>query len=435
MPSINRTAPTLSAVALLLALASSCSKDAAGSSARGDAKGDGPAARDGAAAGGARAAGGGAGGGGAAGAAGARGPGGAGGAGGRPSPSITLATTDVATVAPTTIEDGVALTGDLRPSETIDVRSRIEGDLQQVYVREGQQVNAGQLLARFEASEQESSRASAEADRVAARAELANAQWTLEQNASLFKAGAIAERDLKVSQQAVATSQARLAAAEARLRASGNEARDTRVFAPASGVVDKRLVEGGVHLAKGAPMFTIVRNQTLELAAAVPSRQAAAVRVGQVVHFMADARRFDGKVARVSPTIDPTTRAVTVYVQVPNPGNTLRGGTFATGRVVSRTLTNVLAVPGGALRQGQEDGRPFVYRIDGKTLNVAPVQVGVVDEQLGLAQITEGLQAGDKVVVGNVGTLGRGMQVTIAGAERSRPGGRPQGSQAPPASR
>jgi len=137
------------------------------------------------------------------------------------------------------------------------------------------------------------------------------------------------------------------------------------------------------------------------------------------VHFVADARRFDGRVARVSPTIDPMTRAVTVYVQVPNPGGTLRGGTFATGRVVSRTLDKVLAVPGAALRQSQDNGRPFVYRIDGKTLNVAPVQVGVVDEQLGLAQITEGLAAGDKVVVGNVGTLGRGMQVTIAGTERT----------------
>jgi RND family efflux transporter MFP subunit len=167
-------------------------------------------------------------------------------------------------------------------------------------------------------------------------------------------------------------------------------------------------------------MFTIVRSGTLELAAAVPARQANAVRTGQVVHFVADGRRFDGKVARVSPTIDPATRSVTVYVQVPNPGNTLRGGTFATGRVVSRTLTNALAVPTGALRQGQEDGKPFVYRIDGKTLNVAPVQVGVVDEQQGIAQITEGLQAGDRIVVGNVGTLGRGMQVTIAGAERQQ---------------
>jgi membrane fusion protein, multidrug efflux system len=401
MRSINHTLRAVPVALTLLSLAAACSKDAAADASDPKRAAAGQPAGGGGGAGGAR-------------------QGGGGGAGGRPSPSITLAPTDVATVTATTIEDGVALTGDLRPSETIDVRSRIEGDLTDVYVREGQQVGAGQLLARFESSTQESSRASAEADRAAANAELTNAQWTLDQNESLFKAGAIAERDLKVSQQAVIAARARVAAADARLRASGNEARDTRVVAPAAGVIEKRLVDGGVHLSRGAPMFTLVRSGTLELAAAVPARQASAVRVGQVVHFVADARRFDGRVARVSPTIDPATRAVTVYVQVPNPGNSLRGGTFATGRVISRTLTNVIGIPTGALRQSQDNGQPFVYRIDGKTLQVAPVQIGAVDEQAGMAQVTEGLQAGDRVVVGNVGTLGRGMQVTIAGAEKRK---------------
>ena len=406
MQSISSSLRAVSLAFALLPFAAACSKDAAGSAT--DSSRTGGAAQQGGPAGGAAA--------GAPGSAGgaARGP------GGRPAPSITLATTDVATVASMTIEDGVALTGDLHPIETIDVRARIDGDLETVYVRAGEQVRAGQLLARFESSEQESGRASAEADRVAANAELQNAQWTLEQNESLFKAGAIAERDLKVSQQAVATARARLAAAAARLRSSGNEARDTRVVAPASGVVEKRLVDGGVHLSRGAPMFTIVRSGTLELAAAVPARQAGVVRVGQVVHFVADGRRFDGKVARVSPTIDPATRSVSVYVQVPNPDNTLRGGTFATGRVVARSLTNVLAIPTAALRQGQEDGKPFVYRIDGRTLNIAPVQLGVVDEQQGMVQVSEGLQTGDRIVVGNVGTLGRGMQITIAGTEREQ---------------
>jgi membrane fusion protein, multidrug efflux system len=401
MRPINHTLRAVPVGLALLSLAAACSKDAAADNAS---KPKGASVQQAGT--------------GAGGAAGGRNGAGGAGAGGRPSPSITLAPTDVATVGRMTIEDGVPLTGDLRPSETIDVRSRIEGDLTDVYVREGQEVSAGQLLARFESSTQESSRASAEADRAAANADLTNAQWTLDQNESLFKAGAIAERDLKVSQQAVVAARARVAAADARLRASGNEARDTRVLAPASGVIEKRLVDGGVHLSRGAPMFTLVRSGTLELAAAVPSRQASAVRVGQVVHFVADARRFDGKVARVSPTIDPATRAVTVYVQVPNPGNTLRGGTFATGRVVSRTLTNVLGVPTAALRQSQDNGQPFAYRIDGKTLQVAPLQIGAVDEQQGVAQVTDGLQAGDRVVVGNVGTLGRGMQVTIAGAEK-----------------
>ena len=338
--------------------------------------------------------------------------------GARVAPSVTLASTDVATVSTMTIEDGVALTGDLNPIETVDVRARLEGDLVGVYVREGEQVAAGQLLARFEASEQESGRKSAEADRAAAQSDLANAEWTLEQNAQLLKAGAIAQQVYKNSQQAVASARARVAAAEARLNATGSEVRDTRVVAPTSGIMSKRLVEAGEHLAKGAPMFTIVRNDVLELAAAVPARQSTALRTGQVVHFVADGRRFDGRVARVSPTIDPATRAVTVYVQVPNPGGTIRGGTFATGRVVSRTLSNVLGIPTAALRQSQEDGKPFVYRIDGRTINIAPVQLGAADERLGIVQVTEGLQAGERVIVGNVGTLGRGMQVTIAGEEQ-----------------
>jgi membrane fusion protein (multidrug efflux system) len=337
----------------------------------------------------------------------------------RIAPSVTLAASDLAVIALGTMEDGVGLTGDLRPIETIEVRARIEGDLTSVLVKEGQQVAEGQLLAQFESTEQESTQKSAEADRASARADLSNLQWTLEQDASLFKAGAIAERDYKNAQQAVVSASARLAAAEARVRASSNQARDTRVLAPSSGIVDKRMVEAGVHVAKGGPLFSIVRNGTLELAAAVPSRQAGGVRVGQIVHFVADTKRFDGRVARVSPTVDPSTRAVTVYVEIPNPGGALRGGTFATGRVVNRTLANVLTVPTAALRQAVEDGKPFVYRIDGKTVNVAPVQLGAVDEREGIAEVASGLQAGDRVIVGNVGTLGRGMQATIAGEEKA----------------
>ena len=340
-----------------------------------------------------------------------------GGAGGRPAPSVTLAATDVATVVTTTIEDGVALTGDLNPIETIDVRARLEGDLLGVYVRAGEQVGRGQLLARFESVEQESGRRSAEADRAAAQSDLANAEWTLEQNVQLLKAGAIAHQVLKNSQQAVASARARVAAADARVSATGTQARDTRVVAPSSGIVSARVVEPGEHLSRGAAMFTIVRNDVLELAAAVPARQSTTLRSGQIVHFVADGRQFDGRVARVSPTIDPATRAVTVFVQVPNAGGTIRGGTFATGRVVSRTLTGVISIPTAALRQSQEDGKPFVYRIDGKTINIAPVQLGAVDERRGVAQVTDGLQAGERVIVGNVGILGRGMQVTIAGQD------------------
>jgi RND family efflux transporter MFP subunit len=338
--------------------------------------------------------------------------------GGRPAPSVTLAATDVATVKRASVEEGIAITGDLRPIESVEVRARLEGDLVGVYVREGARVQQGQVLARFEASEQESGLASAEADRVAAQGEVSTAQWNLEQTNELFKAGAVSERDLKAAEQTLNSAKARLAAAQSRVRATGSLVRDTRVLAPTTGIISRKLVENGEHVARGAGLFTLVRSDVLELAAAVPARQANAVNVGQAVHFMADGRRFDGKVARVSPTVDPATRSVSVYVQIPNATGALKGGTFASGRVVSRVVSGALVVPASAVKQSSDGGRPYVYRIAGKQIDVAPVQLGVVDENLGVAEILEGLAEGDRVVVGNVGVLGRGMQVLIAGEER-----------------
>ena len=346
----------------------------------------------------------------------------AGGRGGRQAPTITLAPGDVALVTQETIEEGTPITGDLKPIETVDVRARLEGDLRGVFVREGQHVNAGQLLAEFDATEQQSAQESALADRASARTDLATAQWNLDQSAELFKAGAIAERDYKVSQQAVEAARARVAATEAKLRTTSIASRDTRVVAPTSGTIGTRSVEPGERVSRGTSMLTIVRNQVLELAAAVPARQANAVRVGQTVHFVADGRSFEGRVARVSPTIDPTSRSITVYVDVPNENGQLKGGTFASGRVVSRTLNGVLTVPTAALRQSQEGGHPFAYRLDSRTVNVAPLEVGVVDERLGKAEVVSGLSLGDRVIVGNVGTLGRGMQAVIIGEERPRAG-------------
>ena len=346
------------------------------------------------------------------------GGGGGSGAGGRPVPTVTLATTDIATVRRDTIEEGIAITGDLRPIKTVEVRARIEGDLVAVLAREGERVREGQVLARFESSEQESGLSSAEADKVAAESELATAKWNLEQTSELFKAGAVSERDYKAAQQTVTTAKARLAAAQSRVRATAALVRDTRVLASDPGVISRKLVEAGEHVSRGAGLFTLVRSDVLELAAAVPARQANAVVVGQAVRFNADGRAFGGKVARVSPTVDPATRSVAVYVQVPNENGSLKGGTFASGRVVSRVIPGALVVPSSAIRQSADEGRPYVYRIAGKVIDVAQVQIGVVDERAGMAEVLEGLSLGDRVVAGNVGVLGRGMQVIVAGEER-----------------
>ncbi|HEY0971488.1 MAG TPA: efflux RND transporter periplasmic adaptor subunit, partial [Gemmatimonadales bacterium] len=194
---------------------------------------------------------------------------------------------------------------------------------------------------------------------------------------------------------------------------------DTRVLAPTTGVIAARSVEAGEHVARGAALFTLVRNDRLELAASVPARQAGEIRPGQPVRFVADGHQLEGRVARVSPTINPATRAVEVYLEVPNPGGRLRGNTFATGRIVGRTIPDALLVPVAAIRQAGDGAASFVYRVGaGEVVERVVVTTGVSDPVSGMVEVIDGLAAGDRVVVGNVGAIGVGSRVQIVGEGR-----------------
>jgi RND family efflux transporter MFP subunit len=304
--------------------------------------------------------------------------------------------------------------------ETINVRARLDGDVAAVLVRDGDRVSEGQVLARLDAAEQDAARGSAEADRASANSDLATAQWTLDQTKELFKAGAVAEGELRTRQQAVESAKARLAASDARLRTAERDVGGTRVTAPASGTVEKRFIQPGERVLRGAALFTVVRSNVLELAAAVPARASTGIRPGQMARFTADGRSFTGTVARVSATIDPQTRAITVYLQIPNGDGSLKGNAFAAGKIIGRSVAKALLVPTSALRQGVDDGAPFVYRVEGDQIGTAKLSLGIIDDAQGMAEVLDGLKENDRVVVGNVGTLGRGMKVTIVGAEKPK---------------
>lgn len=341
---------------------------------------------------------------------------------GRTGGSVVLSRADVHTVALGEIEAGIAISGNLRPIETVSVRARIEGDLVEMNAREGERVRAGAVLARFESAEQEAALRSAQADELAARSESQTAQWNLEQTRDLFKAGAVPEREMRNAEQAALVATARLAAAESRTRAARSLERDTRVTSPVDGVVENRSVENGERVGRGAELFTVVRSDVLELTAAVPARRASALARGLEVRFTADGRAITGRVARVSPTIDLQSQSITVYVQVPNADNTLKGNTFATGQIIERSLDDQIVIPQAAIRQTAQNagGQTFVWRLAGGALARADVRLGIIDEGRGVVQVLDGLTAGDEIVVGNVGLLGAGMQVQVIGTEANR---------------
>jgi multidrug efflux pump subunit AcrA (membrane-fusion protein) len=142
------------------------------------------------------------------------------------------------------------------------------------------------------------------------------------------------------------------------------------------------------------------------------------VQPGQVVRLGVDDRTLESRVSRVSPTVDPVSRSVTVYVKVPNADGAIKGNTFASGRIIGERRTGALLVPTNAIRQAPgTESAPFVWRITGGALEKRNVTLGVVDDAAGVAEVKEGLSVGDRVIVGNVGALGNGSKVTIAGGK------------------
>jgi multidrug efflux pump subunit AcrA (membrane-fusion protein) len=118
-----------------------------------------------------------------------------------------------------------------------------------------------------------------------------------------------------------------------------------------------------------------------------------------------------------------------VYVEVPNPSGAIRGGTFATGQVVSRTVSNVIAIPRDAVHYTADGSSQYAYRIVNDLIEYATLKTGITDDRLGLVEVVEGLKAGDRIITGNVGSVGRGMRVSIAGGSETsgRSGGRSGG--------
>ncbi|MEP7344454.1 MAG: efflux RND transporter periplasmic adaptor subunit [Gemmatimonadaceae bacterium] len=335
---------------------------------------------------------------------------------------VVLGEADVIPVTKGLIESSLAIQGNLAPIEEIIVRARLEGNLVSVIAREGTRVRTGQLLAKFDDATVQGDHESAVADVESAKSELTNAQWTADQSADLFKAGAIPEQDLRSTQSALVAAKARMTAAQSRLKGMSQSLADTRVVAPTSGTVSQRSVDPGEHVARGATLFTVVRSNVLELKASVPARNANDVAANQIVRFVSDGRQFIGKVARVSPAINPASRALTFYVEVPNGDGTIKANAFATGRVIGKTIPNATLLISSAVRQLPGDPRPYVYTIANGAVERRGISIGIVDELAGVSQIVEGLTPGDQVVGGNITAVGNGTKVTIVASDRGHAG-------------
>jgi membrane fusion protein, multidrug efflux system len=312
---------------------------------------------------------------------------------------VVLQPTDIAVVQPTRITGGIVLTGTLNPERIVQVRTQVPGIVGRLAVDRGDPIRTGQLIAVIQAEGIRSAAAGALAQVSAAEANVALARQRLESARTLHSRGAISDIDLQAAEAAYEAAQGQLAAARAQSSSAAESARRANITSPIAGEVSDRHVNQGEVVNPGDPLVTVVNTTQLELAGQVPVQSAARVQRGQTVEFTVDAypgQVFEGVVARVEPTADPSTRQVGVYLRLPNPGGRIVGGVFATGRVLSEVADSVLAVPAGAIRT--QDAGTYVWLIEQNRLTRRPVVTGVREESTGLVEIVSGLSAGDRVL-------------------------------------
>jgi RND family efflux transporter MFP subunit len=340
---------------------------------------------------------------------------------------------EVVTASLSTVSDGIEVTGSLEPKFSVDVKTQIPGLVKQVMVSEWVHVKKGQPLVRIDVAETEAQVKRAEAGIVSAKANLAQTQVAanraereLARIIKLKESGLATQQALDDVRSETEAAKARVGVAAAQIHVSEEELRQGKarqakglVVAPIDGIVALRDVNVGdlaSDAAAAKPIFRIVDNRLLNLTVTVSSVDSGRVRVGQPLEFSVDShpgRTFAGKVMYINPELSSADRSLKVIAEVRNVPESLKGGLFAKGRIVTGVRSQVLQIPRssvGAFDTVAKKGRLFV--LENGAVRKREVVSGVVNGDM--IEISSGLKTGEQYVVRGGFNLQDGDKVAVA---------------------
>ena len=322
------------------------------------------------------------------------------------------------------LQTGPVVSGTLTAERAATIRADLTSTVVQTLVEEGQPVQAGQLLGRLNDDAVRDQVLSAQSGVRTAAEALEVAKRNAERSEKLAKAGAVADQVLEQARWSVTNADGALADANARLAQARKQLGYTLIRSPIKGIVSERMVNAGDNVSAGNPLFAVVDPSSLRLEAQVPVAAVSLLKIGTPVPFAVDGygdRQFEGRILRINPAVDPTTRQVRVTVGLPNTTGKLVAGLFAQGRVATESRMTV-ALPTSAIeRRGL---RPTVTKIENGVAKRIEVTLGIEDPSLDRVEIKTGLAAGDTVITGAARGMQPGTRVRpTASAERATASG------------
>jgi membrane fusion protein (multidrug efflux system) len=329
-------------------------------------------------------------------------------------PPILLGPENIGVVQETTLATGPIISGSLTAVREAQVRAETNGPVREIRIEAGQRVRAGAVLAKLDDTALNDAYLSARAAQRSAQVAFEDAERDLERDTRLHQAGAVSERDLERSKTRVATAEAALADARARLVSAQEQLEKTTVRAPFAGVVSEREISAGDVVQPGALLYTVVDPSSMQLEATVPADQLQSLKIGTPVEFSVSgfgSRRFQGRIDRINPAVDPATRQVRIYITIPNRDQGLVAGLFAEGRVESQRR-QAPAIPLAAL--DPKGTSTEVLRLQDARAKRTRVELGIRDPAAELVEVVSGLSVGDTILLASQG-LADGTVVRIQG--------------------
>jgi multidrug efflux system membrane fusion protein len=305
--------------------------------------------------------------------------------------------------------------GTVTAAQTVTVKARIDGQLDQVGFVEGQDVKAGQMLARIDPRTLQAQLAQVQAQKAKDQATLANARVDLTRYTSLLAEQAATQQQVDTQKALVAQLEAAVQTDDAQIKFAQVQLGFTTIAAPISGRVGARLVDPGniVHAADTnglvvinqvdpiSVVFTLPEEAFQDINRALMNTTSASSANREPLAVQAYPRNGTdllgtGKLVLLNNQIDTASGTVQLKGSFANPTHTLWPGQYVNVRLVLGARRQALTVPAAAVQRSQ--GGTYVYVVgDDKTVQVQPIEVASIQD--GIAVIDKGLSAGQRVVV------------------------------------
>ena len=331
--------------------------------------------------------------------------------------TVELAETDVVKLQAMELMQGLPISGSLKAVNSAVIKARVAGELQGLTVREGDFVKAGQVIARIDASENQSRVRQTREQAESAKAQVDVVQRQYDNNKALVDQGFISKTSLDTSLANLNAARATYKAALAATDVAVKSVDDTVLRSPISGQVSQRMAQPGERVGVDSKIVEVLDLSRVEMEASLSAADSIAVRVGQTAELTIEGtpQPVMARVVRINPSAQAGSRSVLAYLSIDNQGNAqpLRQGLFAQG-TLGTARTTLLAAPLGSVRTDKPV--PYLQMIENGQVVHRTVALGTRGTTAGVAGdeavvAVTGLPEGTVVIRGNIGTVREGTLV------------------------